>query len=156
MRNAEVVLGLVQLGLQTVHTGDGQHELGGSKTSPAVGGEGEGEGEGKKVSSQEACRYTIFDTQYLMYWEREREGGGRRKREREREGGRGGGERANLFSVHNRSRVKIDVDSIPVLANFKTIHLYIQINARYCTCNSYTHGQFYFCVLGGGGGGQWW
>ena len=24
-------------------------------------GEGEGEGEGKKVSSQEACRYTIFD-----------------------------------------------------------------------------------------------
>ena len=35
-------------------------------------------------------------------------------------------ERANLFSVHNRSRVKIDVDSIPVLTNFKTIHLYIQ------------------------------
>ena len=48
------------------------------------------------------------------------------KKEKERE-------RANLFSVHNRSRVKIDVDSIPVLANFKTIHLYIQINARYCT-----------------------
>ena len=64
---------------------------------------------------------------------------GERERERERErreGGREGGERANLFSVHNRSRVKIDVDSIPVLANFKTIHLYIQINARYCTCNS--------------------
>ena len=25
--NAEVILGLVQLGLQAVHTGDGQHEL---------------------------------------------------------------------------------------------------------------------------------
>ena len=27
VRNAEVILGLVQLGLQAVHTGDGQHEL---------------------------------------------------------------------------------------------------------------------------------
>ena len=27
VRNVEVILGLVQLGLQAVHTGDGQHEL---------------------------------------------------------------------------------------------------------------------------------
>ena len=42
----------------------------------------------------------------------------------------GGGERADLFSVHNSSRVQIDVDSIPVLTNFKMIHLYTQINVR--------------------------
>jgi hypothetical protein len=29
VRNTEVILGLAQLGLQTVHTGDSQHELGG-------------------------------------------------------------------------------------------------------------------------------
>ena len=29
VRNAEVILGLVKLGLQAVHTGDGQHKLGG-------------------------------------------------------------------------------------------------------------------------------
>ena len=45
------------------------------------------------------------------------------ERERERQ-------RADLFSVHNRSRVQIDVDSIPVLTNFKTIYLHIQINVR--------------------------
>ena len=49
------------------------------------------------------------------------------EREREREKER---QRADLFSVHNRSRVQIDVDSIPVLTNFKTIYLHIQINVR--------------------------
>ena len=48
-----------------------------------------------------------------------------RERERERE-------RLDLFSIHNRSRMQIDVDSIPVLTNFKTIHLqvHVQVNLR--------------------------
>jgi hypothetical protein len=42
--------------------------------------------------------------------------------------GREGERETDLFSIHNCSRVQIDVDSIPVLANFKTIHLYIQVS----------------------------
>jgi hypothetical protein len=53
VRNTEVVLGLAQLSLQTVHTGDGQHELGGVRPHlPREKEEwrGEGEKEGIKQS----------------------------------------------------------------------------------------------------------
>ena len=99
----------------------------GSKTSPAVGGEGERErGRERRCQAKK-----LVDIQYLMYWVSFYVQYKYGQREGER-----GREKANLFSVHNSSRVKIDVDSIPILANFKTVHLYIQINARYCTCNS--------------------
>ena len=59
VRNAEVVLGLVQLGLQAVHTGDGQHELGGVRPHlPWEERERERRCQAKK----------LVDIQYLMYW----------------------------------------------------------------------------------------
>ena len=53
------------------------------------------------------------------------------KKERERE-------RLDLFSIHNRSRMQIDVDSIPVLTNFKTIHLQVQVNLGQYNMISYS------------------
>ena len=60
--NAEVVLGLVQLGLQTVHTGDGQHELRGVR--PHLPWEREERGRERERRCQAK---KLADIQYLMY-----------------------------------------------------------------------------------------
>ena len=99
VRNAEVILGLVQLGLQAVHTGDGQHELRGVR--PHLPWEREERGRGRERERRCQAK-NLVDIQYLMYWvsfyvqklnlyecgqrdRREKEG----ERERGREGGRG-------------------------------------------------------------------
>ena len=63
--NAEVILGLVQLGLQAVHTGDGQHELRGVR--PHLPWEREERGRGRE--RERRCQAKkLVDIQYLMYW----------------------------------------------------------------------------------------
>ena len=63
VRNAEVVLGLVQLGLQAVHTGDGQHELG--RVRPHLPWE---ERERGRERERRCQAKKLVDIQYLMYW----------------------------------------------------------------------------------------
>ena len=63
VRNAEVVLGLVQLGLQAVHTGDGQHELGGVRPNMPWKREERG-----RESERRCQAKKLVDIQYLMYW----------------------------------------------------------------------------------------
>jgi hypothetical protein len=125
VRNTEVILGLAQLSLQTVHTGDSQHELGGVRPHlPWEKEEWRGEGE-RRYQAKQNVRYWVPFYVLNVNVVRGRKGGREGKGEKEREK-----ERADLFSIHNCSRVQIDVDSIPVLTNFKTIHLHVQINVR--------------------------
>ena len=60
--NAEVILGLVQLGLQAVHTGDGQHELGGVRPHLPWEERERGKGRERRYQAKKLVyRYTIFD-----------------------------------------------------------------------------------------------
>ena len=70
--------------------------------------------------------------------ERQRETERDRERERQRERER---ERLDLFSIHNRFRMQIDVDSIPVLTNFKTIHLQVHVQVTLRQYNMIPHSR---------------
>ena len=83
------------------------------------GGGGGGGGEwGRQVSSKDACKDAKFGVLCTLLYTKHECG---QKEERER---------ANLFSIRNRSRMKTDVDSIPVLNSFKTIYLHVQTSVR--------------------------
>ena len=64
VRNAEVVLGLVQLGLQAVHTGDGQHELGGVRSNLPW----EERERGRERERRCQAKKLVEMQYYLMYW----------------------------------------------------------------------------------------